>query len=90
MSARALVVDACQMESIAADGGTLGGVTMPTTVLRNAHTYKYTRLFQKRTEFSLLLFFLRHDLKKINSLPIKDNNKSAVFILISVCYVKEN
>lgn len=90
VSARALVVDACQMESIAADGGTLGGVTMPTTVLRNAHTYKYTRLFQKRTEFSLLLFFLRHDLKKINTLPIKDNNKSAVFILISVCYVKEN
>lgn len=57
VSARALVVDACQVESIAAEGGALRRVAVPTTVLRNAQTYKTHRLTScRRTEF-LLLFF---------------------------------
>lgn len=57
VSARALVVDACQVESIAAEGGALRCVAVPTTVLRNAQTYKIHRLTTcRRTEF-LLLFF---------------------------------
>lgn len=57
VSARALVVDACQVESIAAEGGALRCVAVPTTVLRNAQTYKiHTLTSCRRTEF-LLLFF---------------------------------
>lgn len=92
--ARALIVDTCQMESIAAEGGTLRGVTMP-TILRNTQTYQiYTHYFIQPNLFSLfIIIFVKKGTwskKNIYTLPIKDNNKSAVFILISVCYVKEN
>lgn len=62
----------------------------------NHSTQKHTHLqihtfISKANWIFFVVIFLRHDLKKIYfTLPIKDNNKSAAFILISVCYVKEN